>query len=815
MPAKHPGTLALLTLGSLLLVPNHVMAEGATTTPPEAGIEAARGTKDHAALLAFVGQCLKEVETGDSQSLFVAGLASDLGIGAPLDRAIAQARMEKAASRGNLLAKSYLSWRKAVDFGTNLEGRTDESTFNARLARARALKPCPVIPKGMLAELVSTKGGPCVPLFEPLKALLLDEAEAGDAVAMHTVAMHCLSPFWGTPDFRLHQEWLLRAAGKGNNTARLRLAFYEKNGAFGPPNAEKVRHWLRLAATDGDSESQYALALDLGGEEGNDASHAEALQWCRKAASNGARPPLLLLISYLRNGLKGVPADKVEARKLATTALESGREPELLLSHAEMLCYGEGGPTDAAGAELEFLEAARQGSVHAMRQLGWLYKGTALGAPQPEKALAWFEEGAGLGNAECMAQMGWLLTETPGIPHDNEKAFVWFEKAAREGNANAQNRLGWMLRNGCGCTLDQEEAVTWFKLAWEHGEPWAAANLGYHYLFGYGVKRDELEACNHLVAAQKALVDDWSASFLVQLMEIVRKKDGPVVRRFYELIDEPGLLDLPGSLPETSCAALSGIGTEEALQRKTTLLAQLEKANRVQASEQLATCLFLGDCVPYDPTKALAFAHRIVDPKRRAMIADWILLTAAETENERKRALGGLEMLCRNGYAPAQALLAACYHTGEGVPLDPDFAELVRKGEDPSYRKLPPRSPGLLSMEERNLDAKLGQALAKAPKNAEPRPLHKAPVLWPASFSSRWAVGKVVLSVLVDEAGQPQDITVVSSTQPLLTESLLRSVRKWRFVPGLVDGVRSPMRLEIAQEYSVNALRQGSITTQP
>ncbi len=71
---------------------------------------------------------------------------------------------------------------------------------------------------------------------------------------------------------------------------------------------------------------------------------------------------------------------------------------------------------------------------------------------------------------------------------------------------------------------------------------------------------------------------------------------------------------------------------------------------------------------------------------------------------------------------------------------------------------------------------------AKAPKI-----LHKVQPTYPAEAKATGVQGEVVLHVVVDKNGQPEDVRVMSG-DPLLTQAAADAVRQWRWEPTVVKG---------------------------
>jgi protein TonB len=67
---------------------------------------------------------------------------------------------------------------------------------------------------------------------------------------------------------------------------------------------------------------------------------------------------------------------------------------------------------------------------------------------------------------------------------------------------------------------------------------------------------------------------------------------------------------------------------------------------------------------------------------------------------------------------------------------------------------------------------------------------------------AKWQ-GEVWLSVVIDEAGVPIDVTVRQSLGLGLDEQAIAAVWQWRFKPGMKDGVPVPVRAVIAVSFKL------------
>jgi periplasmic protein TonB len=62
--------------------------------------------------------------------------------------------------------------------------------------------------------------------------------------------------------------------------------------------------------------------------------------------------------------------------------------------------------------------------------------------------------------------------------------------------------------------------------------------------------------------------------------------------------------------------------------------------------------------------------------------------------------------------------------------------------------------------------------------------------------AAKWQ-GTVVLSLVVDEQGHPQDLKVLRSLGMGLDEKAMEAVAQWRFKPGMKDGKAVPVMATI------------------
>ena len=59
----------------------------------------------------------------------------------------------------------------------------------------------------------------------------------------------------------------------------------------------------------------------------------------------------------------------------------------------------------------------------------------------------------------------------------------------------------------------------------------------------------------------------------------------------------------------------------------------------------------------------------------------------------------------------------------------------------------------------------------------------------------------VVLSLIVDETGHPQQISLVTTLGFALDQKAIEAVQKWRFTPGMKDGKPVPARVGVLIDF--------------
>lgn len=156
---------------------------------------------------------------------------------------------------------------------------------------------------------------------------------------------------------------------------------------------------LEARAFDGVAEAQHDLAAAYADGRRVRQDYARARAWFARAADGGVANAHYNLGVMAQQGL-GAPAD--------ARAAAAHYEQAALLGHAQamynlglMYVEGRGLPRNQTRAAAYFKRAANAGMVQAAYNLGVLYEGDALGKPDIDSAIEWYEAAAGEGHREA------------------------------------------------------------------------------------------------------------------------------------------------------------------------------------------------------------------------------------------------------------------------------------------------------------------------------------------------------------------------------------------------------------------------------
>ena len=135
-------------------------------------------------------------------------------------------------------------------------------------------------------------------------------------------------------------------------------------------------------------------------------------------------------------------------------------------------------------------EAALEGSVAALFEIGSRYA-DGKGMPRdPKLAARWFEQAAAQGHGPSQYRLASLYREGKGVPKDSTLAFQWFDRAAAQGHVLAMHNAAVLLAEGVHGAPDYAGAALWFKRSAEYGIKDSQFNVAILFARGLGVNQD-------------------------------------------------------------------------------------------------------------------------------------------------------------------------------------------------------------------------------------------------------------------------------------------------------------------------------------
>ena len=341
--------------------------------------------------------------------------------------------------------------------------------------------------------------------FTQARTLLRQEAEAGNALAMHDLGRMCADGLGQDADQDAAQGWYakaLQAFHEAEKKAKERKRPYlqyriGKMYAAGLGTGQDygtAAGWLSQAAAAGHKYAQYSLAGLYHRGQGVAQDDTEAFRLYGCSAEQGNPYADFELAKMYRDGI-GTPKDSSQAGICFQNAFtgflhleEKSGDDKLQYRLGQMLHTGTGTERDDAAAAAYWERAAKLGNVHAQYALGklWLESGSGNTA----QAVRWITKAADAGNAAAQYTLGKLCLSGEVVEKDAARAVELFTLSAGQGNDYAAYRLGRLYLSGEDIPRDEWEAVHWLTFSAERGNQYAQYALGKLYLSGEDIPKD-------------------------------------------------------------------------------------------------------------------------------------------------------------------------------------------------------------------------------------------------------------------------------------------------------------------------------------
>ncbi len=294
-------------------------------------------------------------------------------------------------------------------------------------------------------------------------------ADAGDAKAMHDLAMAYADGAAGDADPAAAATWFIASAEAGDRDGQFQAGLAYVRGLGVPRDYVEAYKWFDIAAAAGDPQAaarRDALAKVMAPADLDRARGATS-----GAASPGqisaAAPPAAPAID-----LSLIPA-AIGSDALRAAAISGNNQAEIEV--ATRYAEGRGVEQDLEQAVFWYTRAAEGGLAPAQYRLASIYeKGTGV-RRNPRSAQEWYRRAAQAGNAKAMHNLAVLFAEGAAGSPDLTAAATWFKKAAEYGVRDSQFNAGILYARGLGVKQDYVEAFKWFAVAAQSGDEQAKA----------------------------------------------------------------------------------------------------------------------------------------------------------------------------------------------------------------------------------------------------------------------------------------------------------------------------------------------------
>ncbi|GFH94032.1 secretory immunoglobulin A-binding protein EsiB [Lachnospiraceae bacterium] len=341
--------------------------------------------------------------------------------------------------------------------------------------------------------------------FTKALSLFRQEAEKGNALAMHDMGRMCADGLGQEADQDAAQEWYARAleafhgaekeAGERKRSyLQYRIGKMYAAGLGTVQDYGAAARWLAQAAGAGHKYAQYSLAGLYRRGQGVAQDDVQAFLLYGRSAEKGNPYADHELAKMYRDGI-GTQKDGTQAEAHFQDAFdgflhleEKSGDDRLQYRLGQMLHTGTGTEKDDAAAAAYWERAAKLGNVHAQYALGKLWLETGSGSTA--QAVRWITKAAEAGNAAAQYALGKLFLSGEVVEKDAARAVELFTLSAGQGNEYAAYRLGRLYFSGEDIPRDGREAARWLTLSAENGNQYAQYALGKLYLSGEDIPKD-------------------------------------------------------------------------------------------------------------------------------------------------------------------------------------------------------------------------------------------------------------------------------------------------------------------------------------
>lgn len=394
--------------------------------------------------------------------------------------------------------------------------------------------------------------------------IMKEEAEKGNAFAMHDMGKIHAQGIFVEPDQEKAEEWYAKALTamlsvekeKDNTYLEYRIGKMYQYGLGTEEDLTEAAKWFTLAAGKEHKYALYSLGVLYLHGKGVEQDEEKAAQLFFRSHSKG-NPYASYELGKLYEAGKGTERNPEKAENFYRAAFlgllnleKKSQDDTLWYRIGCMYLHGIGTEADEGQAEKYLLRAADYGNTHAAYQLARLYirQETKKIDREPEeppdyekikKAMAWLNGAADQGNPFADYALGKLYGDGVLTAREMEKAFFHLHRAAEAGNVYAQYRLGrWYLTEEY---QNIEKAVRYLTLAADQKNDLAAYQLGKLYLAGEDIPKNTELALRYL--EESAYAGNQYAQYVLGKLYLIGKEveqDKEKAYEFFRLTAEQG-----------------------------------------------------------------------------------------------------------------------------------------------------------------------------------------------------------------------------------------------------------------------------------
>lgn len=342
------------------------------------------------------------------------------------------------------------------------------------------------------------------PDFEQALRLFLEEAEDGNALAMHDLGRMYANGLGVEMNTDIAFTWYAKAletfeaieSEKENRYVEYRIGKMYAAGLGTEQDYEEAAGCFSEAVSKNHKYAQYSLAGLYYRGQGVERNYQSAFRLYQKSARQRVPYASYELAKMYWDGI-GTARNDDEAQLhfedafLGFKGLEEQRHDDKLQYRlGQMLYTGTGTEKDVDAALGYFGKAARLGNVHAQYMLGKIYLDEHSGHENVEQAIPWLTKAADNGNALAQYALGKLYRDGNHVEKDMEKAISLFTLSAEQDNQYAQYTLAKLYLAGEAVPKDVSKALDLFTKSASKNNPFAQYQLGKLYLLGEDVPKN-------------------------------------------------------------------------------------------------------------------------------------------------------------------------------------------------------------------------------------------------------------------------------------------------------------------------------------